>query len=193
MTEISAATGYRCLPFNEMADDTCSLRAVQPKDIEAIRQWRNAQMDVLRQAEPISVEAQRAYFARAVWPAMEEAEPANLLLAFSEGEQLIGYGGLVHVSWPHRRAEVSFLLRPDLAANEGSYCSLFGAYLGLIKRLAFEGLGMNRLWTETYAFRDAHIATLEAAGFRPEGRMREHVVIDGRSTDSLIHGCLKDD
>lgn len=186
-------SAYRCLPYPRLDAGGFSLRAVQPDDIEPIRQWRNAQREVLRQAEPIGSEAQRAYFDRSIWPALDEAQPANVLLAFSEGDRLIGYGGLVHIGWEHRRAEVSFLLEPDLAGDEPAYRARFAAYLELIKELAFRGLGFHRLFTETFAFRNAHIATLEEAGFRLEGRMRDHVVIDGRPTDSLIHGCLADD
>jgi len=193
MSATTVASAYRCLPNPRLEQGGFSVRSVQPGDIEAIRVWRNAQMDVLRQAEPIGEDAQQAYFAREVWPALNVERPANILLAFAEGERLIGYGGLVHIAWDCRRAEVSFLLDPALAADEQAYRVRFASFLALIRRLAFEDLGFHRLWTETYVFRDAHIATLEHAGFRLEGRMRDHVVIDGRPTDSLIHGCLDND
>lgn len=184
---------YQCLPYPRLERGAFAVRAVQPGDIESIRQWRNAQMDVLRQSAVIEPEAQGAYFARHVWPTFADEQPAQVLLAVEESGRLIGYGGLVHIGWEHRRAEVSFLLDPVVAADEVSYRDRFSAFLALIKELSFAGMGFHRLFTETYAFRTGHIGTLEDAGFRLEGRLRDHVLIDGRFIDSLIHGCLAND
>jgi len=193
MTDQGVPSTYRCLPFPRLEDRGFSLRAVQQSDIEPIRQWRNAQIGVLRQAEPISEDAQNAYFAREIWPTLDKAQPRNILLAFSEGYRLIGYGGLVHVAWEHRRAEVSFLLEPEMERDRDAFSACFATYLGMIKELAFRGLGFHRLVTETFDIRPAVVAALEQAGFRLEGRMRDHVMIDGTPTDSLIHGCLDND
>jgi len=124
---------------------------------------------------------------------MSQAEPANILVTLLQNGQRIGYGGLVHLAWPHSRAEVSFLVSPDLAAKPAQYGEAFDAFFGLMKILAFDDLGLNRLTTETYANRTAHIARLEAAGFIPEGRLRRHVRIQGEFIDSLLHGCVTTD
>lgn len=163
---------------------------VQPQHIEAIRQWRNAQLSILRQSVPISPGQQAAYYAARVWPAMKQMQPADILLACLEDERLIGYGGLVHIAWEHRRAEVSFLLDPELARESDAYARYFGTFLDLMKALAFEDLGLGRIFTETYAMRTHHISVLEANGFRLEGRLRNHVIVDDRPMDALIHGCL---
>ena len=184
---------YACMPRARVSHDSFSLQAVQPGDIEAIRRWRNAQLDVLRQSAPISPEQQVRYFEERIWPAKSEPRPDTILVAFREGSRLVGYGGLVYVSWEHRRAEVSFLLDDRLAARPDEYSRLFGRYLRLLKEMAFEDLGLERLFTETYAFRNAHMAVLESEGFRPEGNMRGHVVVDGVRVDSLLHGCLRSD
>lgn len=167
-----------------------ALRAVEPRDIEAIRTWRNAQMQWLRQPAPIDAESQAQYFAANIWPAMALAEPANILVSFEEAGVLIGYGGLVHIAWEHRRAEVSFLLDPAHVDDHGGYAERFLAFLGLLQTLAFDDLHLGRLWTETFDGRDRHIAILEKAGFVREGRLREHMRIDGRPVDSIIHGRL---
>ena len=165
---------------------------MQDSDVELIRHWRNAQMDVLRQTSPIGFEQQQAYFANSIWPTLEQAQPTNILVTYHRDGRPIGYGGLVHVAWEHLRAEVSFLLAPELAADRASYAECFSVYLALIKQLGFSALGFQRLFTETYAMRTDHIAILERNGFVREGRMRRHVGIDGEFVDSLIHGCLRD-
>ncbi|HEV2568135.1 GNAT family N-acetyltransferase [Sphingomonas sp.] len=169
------------------------LRAVGRDDIESIRLWRNAQMSVLRQAKAITRQEQISYFEQHIWPSLDQPQPANILLAYEEDRNLIGYGGLVHVAWEHRRAEVSFLLKPQLTTEIQVYSDYFGSFLALLKEAAFTDLSLERVWTETYAIRRHHVEVLESSGFRLEGVMRRHVLIDGQFTDSLIHGCLRDD
>ncbi|MCG5516521.1 MULTISPECIES: GNAT family N-acetyltransferase [unclassified Ectothiorhodospira] len=181
---------YRIMPRPRLHDGDLSLRAVGPQDIESIRQWRNAQMDVLRQSAAITPEDQQRYFAEHVWPDMGVLQPQQILLAIERHGQLIGYGGLVHISWPYRRAEISFLLEPHLERDPETLLDHFSRYLLLIQDLAFEDLQLKKLITETYEHRVVHLKGLEAAGHRLEGRLRKHVMVGGQPADALIHGIL---
>src|SRR5215469_14657050 len=107
---IDAMRRYLCMPRSRLERSGYAVEAVQPDHIEPIRCWRNAQIDVLRQAAPITPEQQIAYYAREIWPAMEQPRPSNVLVSYFFEGALIGYGGLVHIAWHHLRAEVSFLL-----------------------------------------------------------------------------------
>ncbi|MEM7615262.1 MAG: GNAT family N-acetyltransferase [Pseudomonadota bacterium] len=184
---------YRVMPNAHLRRGALCVSALQPRHIEAVRIWRNAQMDVLRQTHPITAAAQRAYFETHVWPEKPRDTPRQILLAIAREGTLIGYGGLVHIDWPSRRAEVSFLVDPALERQPKARAEVFLGYLKLVQNLAFDDLSLNRLTTETYAQRTGHIDTLEAAGFRLEGTLREHVVIDGTKTASLLHGILASD
>ena len=181
---------YSRMPHSEIRNRLMSLTAVQPEHIESIRQWRNEQMDVLRQAHPISVDEQSTYFDRVIWPDMDSATPLQILVSIHFNAEVIGYGGIVHLSWVDLRGEVSFLIRTELMNDPAAVDRLFSNYLTLIKQLAFRDLGLRRLSTETFAHRTDIIALLERNGFVREGRMREHVLVSGVPTDSLIHGCL---
>ena len=184
-------TNYACLSRQVFEHCGYVVRPVQPNDIEDIRIWRNAQMDVLRQSKPIAASEQEAYYAQHIWTTMSQAQPRNLLVGYVQQQRLIGYGGLVHIEWEHRRAEISFLLDPARTRQPAEYEADLLAFLHLMKEVAFDVLGFNRLFTETYATRAQHIAALEAANFRLEGVLREHVVIGGKPVDSLFHGCLR--
>ena len=65
-------------------------------------------------------------------------------------------------------------------------------FIRLIKKVLFEDLNFNRIFTETYDIRPHHISILEKNGFQLEGRMREHIQINNKFVDSLIHGFLKE-
>ena len=83
MTE--GAGPYRVMAHRPvLGDGPVVVRAVEPEHIEAIRCWRNAQIDVLRQSRPITADEQVAYFERAVWPDKRSDRPANILLGLFE-------------------------------------------------------------------------------------------------------------
>lgn len=176
--------------MQELTEGRFSLRPVREADVEPIRQWRNAQLDILRQTEPISPEQQLAYFESTVWPDFAAERPRNILLTFFEDGRAVGYGGLVHIAWEHARAEVSFLLQPEIAREPALYHARLEVFLRLLRIVAFQYLGLHRMFTETYAFRIEHIAALERCGFIREGTMRDHVAIDGKFSDSVIHAYL---
>ena len=149
---------------------------------------------MLRQAEALTAEQQEAYFQRVVMPLFDQEKPGQLLFSLLHKGELIAYGGLVHISWPDGRGEVSFLVDPVRAADADRYRQDFLAHLRLLGRVAFQELRFNRLFTETYDIRPAHVAILEEAGFRLEGRLRQHVQLKpGTFADSLMHGQLAAD
>lgn len=176
----SAGPGYALVP-------------IRAGDREAIRLWRNAQLDVLRQAAPLSVAAQDTYFEQTVRPLFALTQPNQLLFSLLLDGALVAYGGLVHLHRADGRGEVSFLADPARAADPATYRTDFRAHLRQLAALAFGPLRLNRLFTETYDIRPAHVAILEEMGFRPEGRLRQHVRLGGTFVDSLFHGLLAAD
>jgi RimJ/RimL family protein N-acetyltransferase len=178
------------MPSPQMQADGLVMRAVNYGDIDRIRQWRNDQMDVLRQDALITEEAQQRYFEEHIWPDKLSHHPRNILLALERAAHLVGYGGLVHISWQDQRAELSFLLDPCIERSIATRTEIFSKFLRLIQVLAFAQLKLSRLWTETYAHRVDHLRTLEDSGFKFEGCLRRHVTVDGKLTDSVLHGLL---
>ena len=159
-------------------------------DIETLRGFRNAQMEVLRQARVITPEGQQQWFATHVEPAHAADEPPHFLIGIHCDGAFIGYGGLTNINWEARRAEVSFLVDPERAAEPDVYRHDMAAFLGFLADWSFGILDLHRLFAETYVFRDFHISLLEEAGYRLEGRLREHVMTPDGLGDSLVHGLL---
>ena len=182
---------WNCLRQQRYEHNNYAIIPVQPAHIEVIRCWRNAQLDVLRQPAPISATQQEIYYATHIWPSMELEQPTNILMALLKDEDLIGYGGLVHVSWHDLRAELSFLIDDARAADPAQYKEDFTAFIYLARVMGFEDLDLHRIFTETYALRMNHINVLEGAGFQLEGVMRDHVRVGSGYVDSLIHSLLR--
>jgi RimJ/RimL family protein N-acetyltransferase len=100
---------YTCLGSELISYGCITLRAIQPSEIETIRVWRNQQKEILRQNSDITVDAQQRYFEDYVWNLLDKPYPGQLLFSLFRDDELIGYGGLVHISWENLRAEISFL------------------------------------------------------------------------------------
>lgn len=160
------------------------------EDIFLIKDWRNRQLEVLRQRELLTDEEQERFYFEKVQPSFRIKEPNMILFSYLSEGICVGYGGLVNVNWVDRRAEVSFLMNPDFISDDEIYTIAFSAFLRLIKEYAFSVQNFNRLFTETFDIRSLHIEILENSGFVLEGRLREQTCIGSMFVDSLIHGCL---
>jgi RimJ/RimL family protein N-acetyltransferase len=184
---------YKCLNSKKISIKEYSISTIQREDIENIRQWRNNQINVLRQKNEITKEEQNNYFERNIWPTLLENEPNQILLSYFHKEKLIGYGGLVHISWEDKRAELSFVVDDIRALDKNIYKQDFEFFLILMKFTAFEIIKLNRIFTETYSMREFHISIIENSGFLFEGKLREHVIINNIKYHSLIHGIINSD
>jgi len=170
-------------------------RALVPtreRDLPSYRRWRNAQSDFLRQDKPLSSADQLRWYRDVLVPSRRSTRPALVMFSLLEDGACVGYAGLTHISWPHRRAEVVFLVGTERLKDRKRYQDDFVWCLGELKALAFETLGLKRLMMENHDLRPWHVAALERAGFKKEGRLRGHVVKNGRRIDALIHGLVSD-
>ncbi|MBA3722718.1 MAG: GNAT family N-acetyltransferase [Parachlamydiaceae bacterium] len=182
---------YKCLKKDSILDKVgYQLVPIRQEDMEAIRVWRNAQIDILRQNVPISKEEQQEYFSKHILPIFEHEFPKQILFSFLYKGTCIGYGGLTGISWESRRAEVSFLLDPKRVKDIHQYHTDFLCFLNLLSQVAFKELHFHRLFTETFSFRDDHIKVLEEFGFKFEGTLKEHIYKKGDWYHSLMHGLL---
>ena len=122
---------YKCLRNQEFNAEDFSIRPIQDFDIESIRLWRNEQLDVLRQKKIISKKDQIDYFTKHIWPLFKQESPSQILFSFFEGTKFIGYGGLVHLSWEDKRAEMSFLVDPEISNKNEAYSNCLLSFIQL--------------------------------------------------------------
>lgn len=170
--------------------DHFSLVPIRKEDMESIRLWRNAQTDILRQNDPISALEQEAYFTEVLAPSFEENEPKQILFSFLHIDHCIGYGGLTHIDFQAKRAELSFLLDPTIEEGTTEFATCFSHFFSLLQEIAFQELKLHRLVAETYATRRELIALLELSGFEYEGCLKDHVFKNGVWINSLMYGLV---
>lgn len=183
---------YLCLSKQVFDYGEYKVEPYRYEDLFKIKEWRNDQIDILRQANTLSDEDQINYYNNFILPSFHQQRPKIILFSFFLKKELIGYGGLTNCSWDNKRCELSFLLSTERSRDNEIYGNDFSAFIKLMKEIVFQAMPFNRIFTETYDVRPFHVSILEKNGFVFEGRMREHVVIDGKFVDSLLHGCIRE-
>jgi len=183
---------YKYLNSIKYKNGAYILTPLREQDIFRIKDWRNAQLDVLRQKSELTNEDQERYYHNIVKPTFTHPAPTQMLFSFLLNTECIGYGGITNIDWESKRVELSFLLDNKRVFIDTVYINEFSIFIALIKQLVFDDLLFNRIFTDTYDIRPLHISILEKNGFLFEGRMRQHVVINGKFVDSLIHGFLRE-
>jgi len=181
--------GYTSFAGLSISRGRHSLRPIIWADRTHIRRWRNEQISVLRQREPLSVDDQDQYFEQVVAVQMRMSRPPQVLFGYLENGELVGYGGLVYIVWEHHRAEVSFLTEPGRATGDGLRRDWM-EYLDMLTVLAGDVLDLHKLTTETYETRSDLPPILEEYGFVREGVLADQYRIDGQWCASIIHGLI---
>ena len=150
--------------------------------------WRNEQLYHLRQQKPLTSEEQDKYFNVVVSKLFEQEQPNQLLFSFLEKGICIGYGGLVHIDWIDKNAEISFIMNTVLEKER--FHEIWAAYLGLIEQVAFQELKLHKIYTYAFDLRPHLYEVLLAAGFKQESRLKEHCLIEDKFYDVVIHSKI---
>lgn len=158
---------------------------IRHEDRYDIMQWRNEQIYHLRQAEPLTKESQDAYFENVVAELFDQEKPDQILFSFLKGEECIGYGGLVHINWVDRNAEISFLMHTELEKIQ--FTHLWRVYLSLIENVAFDDLGLYKVFTYAIDLRSKLYPMLTEAGYAKEAILKDHVHYKNAYLDVVIH------
>jgi RimJ/RimL family protein N-acetyltransferase len=176
---------YKCLNNQIFSNGRYSLAPVRFEDRYDIMKWRNEQIYHLRQARPLSQEDQDAYFENVVAKLFDQEQPNQILFSFLEDGVCIGYGGLVHINWLDKNAEISFVM--DTRLEEDRFQEIWKSYLKLIEEVAFSGLSLHKIYTYAFDLRPHLYEVLGNVGFFEDARLNEHAIFDGKAFDVLIH------
>ena len=182
---------YKALNKQVYNYEDFSIVPIRHKDMVKIMNWRNTQIIHLRQKIELTIEKQEEYYEKVIKNLFNDEQPNQLLFSFLEKDICIGYGGLVHMNWEDKRAEMSFLVNPVIASNIEAYEISFSSFIKLIKKVCFEEIKFNKLYTETYSNRLKHIKILEKNGFVIEGILREHIIQNSKFQNSILHSILE--
>ena len=179
---------YKVLNSKEYTKDNFSIVPIRFEDRFDIMKWRNEQIYHLRQSELLTKEKQDFYFQNIVSKLFEQENPSQILFSFLENDICIGYGGLVHINWIDKNAEISFIMNTILESER--FYELWSIYLGLIEQVAFNELNLHKIFTYAFDFRPHLYVAFLDAGFVEEGRLIEHCNFENKYLDVVIHSKI---
>ena len=179
---------YKVLHNQDFVFGDYSIVPLRMQDRHKIMKWRNEQIYHLRQQQPLTVADQEAYFENVVAKLFDQELPGQILFSYLEENVCIGYGGLVHINWIDRNAELSFIMDTNLEKE------FFGfhwkTYLSLIEQVAFEELGLHKIYTYAFDLRPSLYHALEQSGFDRAARLQEHCFFEDKYIDVIIHSKI---
>lgn len=179
---------YKALNSQVFSKDNFSLVPIRYEDRFNIMKWRNEQIYHLRQANPLTTEDQENYFNSVVSKLFNQDRPEQILFSFLDNGLCIGYGGLVHINWGDRNAEISFIMDTNLESL--NFKSLWVTYLDLIGKIAFKDLGLHKIYTYAFDLRPKLYVALAEAGFYHDATLKQHGRFNGNYIDVLIHSKI---
>ena len=180
---------YKVLNKKEFCNNNFKIIPIRYEDRWDIMQWRNEQIYHLRQSKPLIKEDQENYFKNIINKLFEEEQPSQLLFSYLENDICIGYGGLVHINWIDKNAEISFIIKTSLEKDYFSFH--WSNYLKLIEKVAFEELKFHKIFTYAFDLRPQLYIVLENSNYKKEAILKEHCLFEGEFKDVVIHSKIK--
>jgi hypothetical protein len=179
---------YKILKNQVFSNGNYSIVPIRKEDRFDIMKWRNEQIYHLRQDKPLSVEEQEFYFNNVIEKLFNEEQPNQILFSYLENGICIGYGGLVHISWIDKNAEISFIMNSEL--EKDNFKKHWNIFLGLIEQVAFQELNFHKIFTYAFDLRPHLYEVLEFSGYIETVRLKEHCFFNSKFIDVLIHSKI---
>jgi RimJ/RimL family protein N-acetyltransferase len=165
------------------------LRAIEEGDLAQLLIWRNRPelRRYFREYRELNSTQQRQWFDSKV-----NGDPGTRMFAIihKDTDTLLGAAGLCYIDWVNRTADFSIYI-----GHEGLYIddNLAPDAAKAMIGYAFDELGLNRLWSEIYAFDGAKTRFFDKLGFKLDGLHRQTHWAEGAWHDSLYFSLLASD
>lgn len=180
---------YKVLNKQTFSTGNYSIVPIRFEDRYAIMKWRNEQIYHLRQNKPLTEEEQDNYFDTIIADLFAMEQPNQILFSFLEGDKCIGYGGLVHINWQDKNAEISFIMDTDLEKDNFEFH--WKVFLVLIEQVAFKELGLSKIYTYALDLRPKLYNILKKCNYNFEARLSQHVLFNNKYIDVVLHSKMK--
>ena len=176
---------YKVLKKQLFSIDNYSLVPISYEDRLSILKWRNEQLYHLRQEKKLTKNDQENYFNNIVNKLFDQDSPNQILFSFLKNEICVGYGGLVHINWKDKYAEISFVMNTSL--EQSFFNKYWTIYLNLIEELAFKELEFNKIFVYAFDLRPKLYEVLKDSNYIREARLKKHHWFKDGYVDVLIY------
>jgi RimJ/RimL family protein N-acetyltransferase len=159
------------------------LRAVEHKDLENLKKWRNItsfrkNFREYRELSSINQES---------WLKKTNSSPNDFMFVIEDlsNNQLIGACGLLYVDWIIRSADFSFYIGwKEKYIDEDGFAD---EATRLLIDYGFKNLNLNKIWMELYEFDNIKLSFfINKFNFKIDGELRDNCFEDGKYWNSKI-------
>ncbi|OGB34783.1 MAG: GNAT family N-acetyltransferase [Burkholderiales bacterium RIFCSPLOWO2_12_FULL_61_40] len=161
-----------------------NLRPLQGSDAERTYNWRHSARAKYLNQGAASVEQQAA------WIASRPVTEYNFIIELKSGHA-VGMVSLTGIDTINQHGESGRFLIGDEDAVKGTPAAVEA--MKLIYELAFDQLGLIRICGTVAADNHLMIKWQKYLGMKEEGRLRNHLYLDGQFQDALFLGLLVDE
>jgi len=175
---------YKCLKNQSFEKGKYKIVPVRYKDRFDIMKWRNDQIYHLRQEKLLTKDDQNQYFNLIIKNLFSEHFPKQILFSYIKNNICIGYGGLVHINWKDKNAEISFIMNTDL---ENNFKFHWETFLNMLEKVAFEDIILKKVFTYAFDLRPHLYIALEKCGYIKEAELKEHFLFEKKFKSVVIH------
>jgi RimJ/RimL family protein N-acetyltransferase len=170
-----------------MERDGVRLRPIEMDDIGKLYEWhQDLELESLTGWMP---RMSRARFERRYEDLVREPPEDLVLFGIEYDGRLVGYVELAEISRINRRAAIGFVVAERQVRRRG----IGRTAVILMLDYAFALEDVDRVYAEVFSFNEPSLRLLEQVGFQREGRLRQHVVHQGRRQDVIMLGMLRDE
>ncbi len=179
---------YKALKTQSFSKENYSIVPICFENRLQIMQWRNEQMYHLRQTKVLTEKDQDLYFKNTVSKLFEQEKPNQILFSYLKGNIPIGYGGLVHINWDDKNAEISFIM--DTSLEKEYFDFHWKTFLSLVEKVAFNELGFHKIFTYAFDLRPHLYTALEESKYVKEAILKDHCFYNNEFRDVIIHSKI---
>ncbi|EKT3956842.1 GNAT family N-acetyltransferase [Flavobacterium psychrophilum] len=179
---------YKCLKNQISENEIFSLIPLRDSDKYDILEIRNSQIEHLRQDKPLTKANQENYFETVVSKLFDVEKPNQILFSFLKNNTFVGYGGLVHINWVDKNAEISFVMKSELQTENFEFFWI--NFLELLEKIAFKELNFHKIYTYAFDIRPHLYIALEKAGFIEDARLKDHCLFNNKFIDVVMHSKI---
>lgn len=164
-----------------------SIRQISHEDTNNIVRWRN-HPNVLKNfidQQQITFESHEKWLATKVFT----GEVIQFIIRDNETQKDIGSVFIRDIDMNHRHGEFGIFIGEDDFRGKGrgtEACQLICKY-------AFDKIGLERIYLRVLANNSGAIRSYQKVGFVAEGVFRNHVIVNGKKSDLMFMGLLKEE
>lgn len=181
---------YNVLHKNNYNYKNFDLIPIRYSDRNKIMKWRNEQIYHLRQSKVLSYKDQNLYFNEVVYKLFYEDNPKQILFSLLENNSLVAYGGLVHINWEKKTAELSFLTATKYKNFALSY--YWKIFFKLIEEAAFLDLNLSKIYTYAFNIRKKITNVFKENGYKNDKKLKQYFINNGHRNNFNINSKINE-